>query len=110
MAYILINQKKSKKEDFRKGQLVYIPSNLMCKNPNSLNEALGYITDIKSNGQKFLVKTLDGKLISGLQRGIIDTHANRLNNETMNIDMLQLPDWQDTILPEKFNIKYEIFF
>ena len=46
MTYILMNQKAYQKEDFKKGQLVYIPSNLICKNPNSLREALGYITKI----------------------------------------------------------------
>ena len=77
MAYILIKQKNSKKEDFRKGQLVYIPSNLLRKNPKSFKEALGLITDIKSNGQKFLVKTLDGQLITRHRRDMIDTHANK---------------------------------
>ena len=33
MAYILFNQNISKKEDFRRGQLVYIPSNLIHKKP-----------------------------------------------------------------------------
>ena len=102
MALILINQKKFKKKDFRKGQLVYIPSNLICKNPNSLKEALGYITDIKRNGQRFLVKTLDGQLISRHRRNIIDAQAKRLKKETRNINMLQLPHWQDTILLDKF--------
>ena len=91
------------------GPLFYLPSNLIRKNPNSLKEALGYITEITESGQRFLVMTLDGQLITIHWRDIIYTHANRLNNETMNMYMLQIPDWQDTILPKKFNINFDLF-
>ena len=38
MAYILINQKASQKEDFKKDQLVYIPSNILHKTQISLGK------------------------------------------------------------------------
>ena len=38
-----------------------------------------------------------------------DAQENRLKKDTQVIDLFQLPDWKDTILPNKFKSKFDLY-
>ena len=108
MAMILLNQ-KSQTTQFKMGQLVYLPDRLLRKNPNSIQEALAYIINIEPGGRNYVVKTLDGRILSRHLTVLVDAKANRLEQSVQVIDLFQLPNWQEAILPDDLIVKFDLF-
>ena len=108
MAMTLLNQ-KSQTTKLKIGQLIYLPDKLLRKNPNSIKEALAYIINIDTGGRSYLVKTLDGQILTRHLSALVDTKANRLEQKAQVIDLFQLPSWQEAMLSDDFTVKFDLF-
>ena len=66
-----------------------------------MRESLACITHVQDNDRKFIIKILDGEVLGRPCKDLIDAQANRLDKDTKVIDIFQLPDWKEAILPDK---------
>ena len=77
MAITLLNQ-QSQSSSYKVGDLIYLPDNLLRKNPNSVREALAYIVKGQDGGRNYFVKTLDGQILTFHFLAIVSTNANKI--------------------------------
>ena len=58
-AFYLLN-KRTMNQKLKVNDIIYVPDRIIAKNPHSLTDALGKITEVRENGQDYKIVMLDG--------------------------------------------------
>ena len=90
-AFYLLN-KRTLNQKFQENDLVYVPDQLLSKNPHSLSDALGRIKEVLPSQRDYAIKLLDGTTITHHYSDIVSALATRANSDITPIDPFQLTD------------------
>ena len=107
MAITLLNQ-KSQILKYNVGDLVYLPDKLLRKNPGSIKESLAYIIRCLDGGRNYLVKMLNGQILTRQLSNLVSANASKNQLEAQVIDPFTIVDWKQAHLPEDFNAKFDL--
>ena len=76
------------------------PTELSQKNPHSLMDALGKITEVRENGQYYNIVMLDGTPLKRHSSDIVSASATKSGSDVELIDPFQLINWKDKSPPD----------
>merc|ERR1712002_1084361 len=88
---------------------VYVPDQIIAKNPHSLTDALGKIIEVKENGRDYEVVMLDGTHLKRHFSNIVSASATKSGSDVKLIDPFQLINWKDKTPPDHLYPKFKPF-
>ena len=88
-AFYLLN-KRNMTHKFKINEIIYVPDWIIAKNPHSLTDALGKITNIKENGRDYSIKMLDGTKLKRHYSDIVSATAYKSESDIELINPFQL--------------------
>ena len=80
--------------------MIYVPDQIIAKNPHSLTDALGKITDIKENGRDYSIEMLDGTILKRHYSDIESATATKSDSDVELINPFQLINWKERTPPD----------
>ena len=101
--------KRTLNQKFKEQDLVYIPNQLLSKNPHSLSDALGRIKNVLPSQRYYKIRLLDGTKITHHHSDIVSALATKTNLDVTLIDPFQLIDWKDRTPPDHLYPKFKVF-
>ena len=79
-AFYLLN-KRTLDQKFKKNDLIYVLDRIVAKNPNSLSDALGKVTEVLETGRDYSIVMLDGMLLKRHFSNIVSASATKLESD-----------------------------
>ena len=107
-AFYLLN-KRTINQKFKVEDIVYVPDRIIAKNPHSLTDALGKITEVKENERDYEVVMLDGTHLKRHFSDIVSASATKSGSDVNLIDPFQLINWKDKTPPDHLYPKFKPF-
>ena len=107
-AFYLLN-KRTSNQRFKEQDLVYVPDRLLLKNPHSLSDALGRISEVLPSQRDYSIMLLDGTKITHHHSDKVSALATKTSSDVTLIDPFQLIDWKDRTPPDHLYPKFKIF-
>ena len=86
-----------------------MPYWIIAKNPHSLTDALGNITEIKETRRDYSIEMLDGTKLKRHYSDIVSATATKSGSDVELIDPFQLINWKEKTPPDHLYPKSKLF-
>ena len=90
------------------GQLVNDPDILLEKNPYSMRDAVARVIGTASSYRTYRLQVLDSSTMTRHVSALVDAHDSANSTRTQLIDILKIPNYEASILPDQHNAKFNI--
>ena len=98
-----INQK------FKVDDIINVPDRIITKNPHSLTDTLGKITEVQETSQDYSIEMLDGTRLKRHFSDIVSATATKSESDVELINPFQLINWKDRTPPDNLYPKFKLF-
>ena len=85
-AFYLLN-KRTISQKLKINDIIYSPNRTLAKNPHSLTDALGKITELKETRRDYTIMMLDGTQLKGYFSDVVSTTATKSGSDVELIDL-----------------------
>ena len=89
--------------------IIYVPDQTIAKNPHSLTDVLGKITEIKENGRDYSIEMLDGTRLKRYLSDIVSATATKSGSDVELINLFQRINWKEKTPPDHLYPKFKLF-
>ena len=107
-AFYLLN-KRTISQKLKINDIIYSPNRTLAKNPHSLTDALGKITELKETRRDYTIMMLDGTQLKGHFSDVVSTTAIKSGSDVELINPFQLINWKDRTPPDHLYLKSKLF-